>query len=122
MSDEGETPEQEPLPPGPPKPVTVKELDAVDFETALPDAKIQPQEFWTPFNKRAQEAHEKQDHSAARVYSLLSGICGMHLKPNDHAEPWGPMFVTTTGRSIIPSDLKGEQNAELLAIVDRVKN
>lgn len=108
--------------PQPPKPVTVEEFDAVDFEAGLPETKVAPQEFWTPFNEKARQAHEKQEHGASRVYSLMSGICGMHLKPHDRAEPWGPMFVTTTGRSIIPSDLKGEQNAALLAIVDRIKN
>lgn len=122
MSDEDEKSEPAQPPQELPKPVTADEFDAVDFETALPEAKIQPEEFWTLFNTLAQEAREKQNRSAERVYSLLSGICGMHSKPNDRAEPWGPMFVTTTGRAIIPSDLKGEQNSELLAIVDRVNN
>lgn len=122
MSDEGEAREQDPQLQEQLRPVTVKEFDEVNFDTDLPNGKVEPLEFWSLFNKKVQEAQEKQDHSASRVYSLLAGICGMHLKPNDRAEPWGPMFATTTVRSIIPADLKGEQNVTLLAIVERVKN
>lgn len=122
MSEESEAPDEEAQPQEPPEPVTIEEFGAVDFEAALPEAKVEPKEFWTLFIQQARQAHEKQEHSTARVYSLLSGICSMHLKPEDRAEPWGPMFVMSDRRSSIPSDLKGEQNAALLAVVDRVKN
>jgi hypothetical protein len=123
MSDETEIPKQVPLPQDPPKPVTAEELRAVNFEAAIPDpAKVEPQEFCGLYAGLAREAAKKQQLSATRVYSLLSGICGMHLKTGDRAEPWGPMFVMDNWRSLIPSDLKGEQNAALLEIVDRIKN
>lgn len=110
-------------PQDPPKPVTSEEFDAVDFEAAIADAtKVEPHQFWNHYATLSRGADANQEHGAARVYALLSGICGIHLKTEDRAEPWGPMFVTGDQRSVIPSDLKGEQSATLLAIVDRIKN
>lgn len=44
------------------------------------------------------------------VYTLLSSLAGIHLSPEDRGRLWGPIYSSSEGRSMIPSDVKGEQS------------
>lgn len=122
MSEENDTPEKEPLAQEPPKPVTVEMFHAVDFEAALADSsKVEPHDLCSQCSKLAREAAERQEHDAERVFGLLSGACGIHLRAEDRAEPWGPMAQFDGRRTPIPADYKGEQSAAFVAIIDRIK-
>jgi hypothetical protein len=106
-----------------PSPVTIEEFNSVDFESGLPDSsKVEPHDLQSQYAKLARDAEANKNHTAAKVFGLLSRVCGIHLKPEDRAEPWGPMAVFDGRRSEIPSDFRGEQNASFLAIIDKIKN
>ena len=46
--------------------------------------------------------------SRVRVWDFLLGVTGMHFKPEDTNEPFGPMLVMADGRrSAVPSDFRG---------------
>lgn len=123
MNSETGIPAEERQPQEPPRPVTTEEFEAVNFEGALPDgSKVEPHDLHSQYGKLARDAGGRQDHGAARVFGLLSNVCGIHLKPEDRAEPWGPMAVFGNQRSAIPSDFTGEQSATFVAMLDRIKN
>jgi hypothetical protein len=59
-------------------------------------------------------ARDAGDEVRARVFGLMAGLMSLHLRVDDPAEPFGPMLVLGTRRSMIPSDVRGEQT-EVLA-------
>lgn len=124
MSEKSDVPQDQGQAEVAPPIVTVAEFDAVDFEAVLPDAsKVDPYHLNRQFWSIAAEAKTKGQLSAARVFSLLASVCSIHLRPDDRADPWGPMLVLTDNRrSPIPSDFKGEQSTAFLAIIGRIKN
>ena len=72
------------------------------------------------------QAHENSERSgdvrAANAYRLLAAVTQMHFKPNDQAEPYGPMFVMDGRRSVIPSDFRGAQSEVFAAVAPGVVN
>ncbi|HYF52216.1 MAG TPA: hypothetical protein VEJ63_22605 [Planctomycetota bacterium] len=123
MNDDTDVPAEEQPPSEPPKPVAVEEFAAVDFEGALHDrSKVEARDLSSQYTRLAREADERQDTTSLRVFALLSAVCGIQLKPDDRAEPWGPMASFGDQRTALPSDYKGEQSATFLAIMDRIDN
>jgi hypothetical protein len=123
MTANSDTPEEPSPPQEPRKPITVDEFDATDFEEALKDsAKVDAHDLSSQFLRLAREADERQEQSRARVFSLLSQVCGIHLRTEDRAEPWGSMASGPGWRTAVPADFKGEQSAAFLAILPRIKN
>ena len=59
---------------------------------------------------------------AERVFRLLASVCIIHFKPHDTAEPYGPMGVFGTERTLIPSDLQGDQSTVFAEIVPDIRN
>src|SRR5205085_11270069 len=47
------------------------------------------------------------------VYSLVQNLVDMHFKPEDRAEPYGPLFAHGDKRSIVPGDISPELAAGL---------
>ncbi|MFN3626212.1 MAG: hypothetical protein ACK4TP_19460 [Hyphomicrobium sp.] len=113
-----EMPSQEVL-----KPVTAQEFGSVDFEAALANnSTVQPLGLYLHFKMLASRADDNPASTEAHVFGLLANVCSIHLKPEDPAEPWGPMFSTGNQRSAIPSDFKGEQSAVFVEILHSVRN
>jgi hypothetical protein len=56
------------------------------------------------------------------VYALIGEIMGIHLDPASRGSPWGPWIAGGDRRSMIPSDLRGQQNDELASIISKLKN
>ena len=54
-------------------------------------------------------AKTAKDTESERALGILSQISGYHFKPDDRAEPFGPLMVMGGRRSQIPSDLLGDQ-------------
>lgn len=46
----------------------------------------------------------------------------MHFKPEDRAEPYGPVMIANGRRSLIPDDLRGEQSNVFAALAPTIKN
>lgn len=57
----------------------------------------------------------------ARVYGLLQSMTQMHFKPEETGEPYGPHFPSSTWRTMIPRDLRGQSSA-LAEVVSTVRH
>ncbi len=53
---------------------------------------------------------------------LLGDICGMHLRPEDRANVWGPGAHLPGRRPAHPTDFRGEQSKVFLELLGRVQN
>ena len=74
------------------------------------------------YQKAQKDADAVGDATASKAYRLLAAVTQIHFKPNDQAEPYGPMFVMEGRRSIIPSDLRGAQSEVFAAIAPGIVN
>jgi hypothetical protein len=55
-------------------------------------------------------------------WDLLDAVYSFNFQPANASEPFGPMMVLSTGRSMIPSDLTDEQLSALAATLDAVND
>jgi hypothetical protein len=63
---------------------------------------------------------EPPDTPANRAFVMLSALAGMHFKPDERNEPFGPMVVFADGRrSAVPSDFRAHVDL-LAAMAERV--
>lgn len=113
--------EECPLRPGD---VGVDDLEVVPFEDAIADLKsAECHDLAGRFRARLNEATEVQNEIERRVYFALSNICGLHFKPEERGEPYGPMLVLSDGsRSAIPEDYRGGQADVFSGVLSRLKN
>jgi len=74
------------------------------------------------YDQAQKDAEGSGDARAARVYRLLAAVTQINFKPNDKAEPYGPMLVMDGRRSVIPSDLRGAQSEVFAAIAPGIVN
>ncbi|MCY4349719.1 MAG: hypothetical protein OXC25_07720 [Thiotrichales bacterium] len=121
------TREQQPTTGDPPEegkqPVTANELAAVEVEAPLRDTRnLDCQTLGGLYHTAATQAQEDGNTPAGRIFGLLSEIANIHFKPEDRAEPYGPQCVMDGRRSMVPSDLRGEQSAALAEIVPTLQN
>jgi hypothetical protein len=66
---------------------------------------------------------ENHDIPAARVFSILAAVTGMHLKSQNQSEPFGPMVVSAEGRrTAAPRDFRGEPVAVLSEMAARAEH
>jgi hypothetical protein len=56
------------------------------------------------------------------VFRLLSEITGIHLNPAERGRIWGPGFSFNNRRSMVPSDIRGEQSDVLEEVLPRIKH
>lgn len=74
------------------------------------------------YEKAHKDAEVAGDERATRLYRLLAAVTQIHFKPNDRAEPYGPMFVADGRRSLIPSDLRGAQSNVFAVVAPGIFN
>lgn len=66
---------------------------------------------------------ELPDVHTARVFNLLSSVLGLHFKPEQRNEPFGPMVTFADGRrSAIPEDFRKAHVDVLAYLADRAIN
>ena len=104
--------------------VTSEDFAAVDFEAPIRDSgSVDCRRFAFLFGSAAASEQEKAGNDVdVRVFGLLAKVAFIHLKPEDRPEPYGPLFVCGDQRTVIPSDLKGEQSQVFAEIAPNVKN
>lgn len=103
--------------------VTLADLKDLDCEAPLCDIRsVDCHSFMDPYHEAAEEAKTAGNDRAALAYRLLADVSGIHFKPEDRAEPYGPRWVAGDRRTIVPGDLRGEQSAAFAAIAPRFKN
>jgi hypothetical protein len=88
---------------------TVADLRDLDFESPIAGStSANCQELSDRFRaatQAADKATQPPDTPANRIFIMLSAITGMHFKPRERYEPFGPMVNFADGRrSAIPSD------------------
>ena len=75
------------------------------------------------YETASKEQAESGNHVAASVYDLLFQVTYMHFKPDDGAEPYGPMIAVPDGRrSMMLYDLRWEQSEVFAAIAADICN
>jgi hypothetical protein len=63
------------------------------------------------------------DAPAARIFSMLSAVMGMHFKPQEPNEPFGAMAIFADGRrTAMPADFRGPPIDVLAEMADRAKH
>lgn len=73
--------------------------------------------------QKAAESHEIADSATGRAFRLWFALCSFHLVLEPEGEPFAPRWSAANGtRTIIPSDLRGEQSAVLATLAPEIPN
>ena len=108
---------------GPAKTVTSEEFAAVEVEAPIRDSpNVDCWTLATHYKGAASEAEAAGNETALRVFGLLSAVADIHFKPEDRSEPYGPSHVGKAHRSMIPSDLRGDQSTVFAALAPTIVN
>jgi hypothetical protein len=105
---------------------TPEDVNGVDFEAPLAGTTTADcHELSVLYRAATQPSDGSADPvetGSSRVLTMLSSVTGMHFKPNERNEPFGPMVTFADGRrSAIPSDFRS--HVQLLAdLADRATN
>ena len=103
--------------------VTLSDFKAVDFEAPIQDSKsVNCKKLASKFQRAALEQEKAGNLVAAKVYSRLGEILSIHLNPLDQLEPFVPIYKANNQRSMIPSDLAGENSRALAEIAPNTTN
>jgi hypothetical protein len=62
------------------------------------------------------------DPSCKEVFRLLADIAGIHLTPADRGKMWVPGVQMGSGRTMLPSDIRGEQSDVIEAVLPAVRH
>lgn len=106
---------------------TMADVKTVDFEAPIAgsvtaDCDELADRFRSLFQPQ-EEGVELTDDPTARVFNLLSSVLGMHFKPEQKNEPFGPMVTFADGRrSAIPEDFRKAHVDVLAYMADRAMN
>ena len=115
-------------PQGPPVWLRASLADLVDFDFEAPisrstsaDSNELSQLFRTAAENAATDG--SAETPAARVFSMLAAVTGMHLKAQEPNEPFGPMVIWAEGRrSAVPGDFRGAPVEVLAELASRAKH
>jgi hypothetical protein len=122
MSDNSGTasPDQHDTPPPVPPwmRATAEDIAGLDFEAPINGATTadcnELSNVYRAAVRLSEGSAEPPDTPAVRVFVMLSAVTGMHFKPEERNEPFGPMVVFGDGhRSAVPSDFRS--HIDLLA-------
>ena len=103
--------------------VTDVEFAAVDIEAPVRgSSNVDCWSLASLYQTATSKEEESGNATAVRVFGLLSAIANIHFKPEDRSEPYGPHSVTNAHRSIISSDLRGDQSAVIAEFVPTIRN
>src|ERR1700674_3010950 len=69
-----------------------------------------------------QQASASTSSPCKEVFRLLSEIAGIHLDPAERGRIWRPGIQSNDRRSMIPSDIRGEQSDVLEAVLAKVEH
>ncbi|HEU5067806.1 MAG TPA: hypothetical protein VFT61_06440 [Sphingomicrobium sp.] len=65
-------------------------------------------------------ASAEPDSADARVFAFVANLMSCHMKLDDPAEPFGPKLIMDGQRTMIPSDIRGEQSDVIAAILPTI--
>ena len=105
---------------------TAEDIAGLDFEAPVNGATTadcnELSDLYRAAVTRSDGSTEPPDTPAVRAFVMLSAVTGMHFKPEERNEPFGPMVVFADGsRSAVLSDFRS--HLELLAdMAERVRH
>ena len=103
--------------------VTAEEFAAMDIEAPIRDSmNVDCWSLGRLYQTAASEEEESGNETAVRVFGLLSAVAQIHFKPEDKSDPYGPQSVIGGRRSMIPSDLRGDQSTIFTELVPTIRN
>lgn len=104
--------------------VTRADFEAVNLEAPIHNHDTVDCPSLGEIYKDAYDKHKQASQKTpARVFRFVAAVLFMHFKFEDTAESYGPDMQMNDGRrSIIPSDLRGEQSDILAAVAPNVEN
>ncbi len=98
--------------------VSVDDFKAVSFEMPISGIEaVDCHALYDLFSAAANDANQAGDRRATQVFGILASLCGCHFKPNDPAEPFGPMMTVRDQRTAIPRDFRGAQCDVIAALL-----
>ncbi len=97
------------------------DLASIDIDAILRDLdRADEYALETAFIEAVATAEAAGFDNQVRGYRLLLLLCTLRLRTDDPAEPWGPRWQGSNGRSYAASDFRGEQTAILAEFIDNV--
>ncbi len=96
--------------------VTMSDIDGLDFEQVIAGSTAADSPELADLYRAASQASgtsadDADDPARVRVWDFLWGVTGMHFKPDDENEPFGPMVVLADGRrSAVAADFRGHSD------------
>ena len=95
-----------------------------DFDACVLDARIAAlnQVDMTSVSLAYLQASATTPSPCKEVFRFLSEIAGIYLNPAERGRIWGPGGSSGNQRSMIPSDIRGEQSDVLEAVLPRVEH
>lgn len=99
-------------------------IPAVDFDGCEPEAPIASLDLidMTTISVAFHHASTAVRSPCDKIYGLLRDISGMYLSPGDPGGAWRAGFSSSDGRTMIPSDIRGEQSDVLEEVLPRFKH
>jgi hypothetical protein len=106
---------------------SLSDLDGIDFEAPIAgstasDCNELAERYRSASTASSSGYDGANDPARTRVWDLLWGVTGMHFKPADPNEPFGPMLALADGRrSAIAADFRGHGDV-LQAVAEAATN
>jgi hypothetical protein len=103
---------------------SLTDLAGLDFEAPIAELQsADSAELGDAFRGAAANGGGPADDTpAVRIFNMLAAVTGMHFKPQDPNEPFGPMFVFERRRSAIAADFQGPPLDVLAAMAECAKH
>ena len=99
-------------------------IPLADFDACVLDAPIASlnKVDMTSLSQAYLQASATHRCHARKSFTLFSAIAGIHLNPAERGRIWVPGISLGGRRSMIPSDIRGEQSDVLEAILPRLEH
>jgi hypothetical protein len=104
---------------------TAPDLDEIDFEAPLVDSSTADSGGLRRAYEAALQSIEGDPltTSAGRIFLMLHALTGMHFKPHERNEPFGPLMTLADGRrTAVPGDFRFEHIDLLAELASRTRN
>lgn len=75
-----------------------------------------------PLREASAAAKERGDEVRCKALAFVNDLLNIHLRVDDRAEPFGPMWQSAQGWTCIASDFRGEQNTILAEYASEVEH
>lgn len=94
--------------------IDVEKFQEIDWQGTLEEVEEQHvDKYHSIFFEKAEELENDGNSAGSMAYRLLGDVCSMYINDDNPDDPFGPMAVTTNGRSAVVDDFS-EDNLDVL--------